>query len=1078
VNSHALLSSIWKETWNNFISHSGNTNLKAFDEKSDLKYFEGCEDLAGLRKFVDSRNIQIEEGSPSDLKNTLWGLIKTKNDLINKRLENGQFEIFQKTINLLKSLKKANVKIAAFSTIKYSKEIVEIAKLEHLFDAILGCISIENLGLSPEPSPDILLQCCTLLGIRPPKCLVISNKDLGIASAHEGNFGLIVGLDSSGELRNSFRLSGANFIVRDIEDLTIWSLNDSFPFKNTSWTLSIDDPNPSKHLETLTTIGNGYFAVRGARDETVYEPDGMDSYPGTYVSGGYNRLTTDVEGTNITHESLVNIPNWAHITWREAGKEWFTWRSDEYTVEQFNQKLDIKEGMLITRYTVVDKEGHATTIISQRIVHMKKRHLGLTKYSIIAENWSGDIEVYHWIDGSVENKGVSRYNSLNGKHLKVHGTGTFDAHSCLDGIYLSTETIQSKVRFCIAKRCCFYVGDEREDPHLIETIKEIEQIGQKFSFKMRSGKILVAEIFTAVCNLRDRGSLDPFESATTELIRCGVKRFNHLLATHNTLWKSVWDRSLVCIKLNDDIQEDEPLNGNLGFPKADRSFNFSQMMEQFKSKGAQAINSDQLQFVLRFHAFHIVQTCSHNSIGRDVSIPARGIHGEAYRGHIFWDELFVLPTYIFRVPEVARSLLLYRYYRLDAARDIARGKGYFGACFPWQSGSTGTEETPPIHMNPLNKEWEADLSSLQYHVNVAIFYNFWHYYAITGDRDFMELYGDEVLLEIARFWGNKAKLNKHTGRYEIEHVMGPDEFHERYPGASEGGFNNNAYTNVMVAWCLDKALHMLEILPPTRRKELKESLYLSEKELNIWRDITHRMKVPFHDGSIISQFDGYENLKELDWEGYRRKYGNIQRLDRILRYEGDSPDNYKLSKQPDACMLFYVLTHEELIETLRKLGYAFSKDLILKNIEYYFERTSHGSTLSLVIFSHILYPFKHEKAWNLYKEFVLSDICDIQGGTTGEGIHIVPVASSINVLFTRVFGVDTSRGFVRFDPHPPKELEILKLRFQFQHRWLDIELTQDNLMITSESNGEVFQLYFRETLYELIPGSPTSFRLK
>jgi trehalose/maltose hydrolase-like predicted phosphorylase len=114
------------------------------------------------------------------------------------------------------------------------------------------------------------------------------------------------------------------------------------------------------------------------------------------------------------------------------------------------------------------------------------------------------------------------------------------------------------------------------------------------------------------------------------------------------------------------------------------------------------------------------------------------------------------------------------------------------------------------------------------------------------------------------------------------------------------------------------------------------------------------MFVPFHDNGIISQFEGYEELEELDWEFYRAKYGNIQRLDRILRAEGDTPDRYKLSKQADALMLFFLFPKEELLELFERLGYKYTSDTARKNIAYYEARTTHGSTLSFVVHAAIL----------------------------------------------------------------------------------------------------------------------------
>ena len=138
-------------------------------------------------------------------------------------------------------------------------------------------------------------------------------------------------------------------------------------------------------------------------------------------------------------------------------------------------------------------------------------------------------------------------------------------------------------------------------------------------------------------------------------------------------------------------------------------------------------NDDRVQFLLRFHASHVLQTCSPHTADLDAGVPARGLNGEAYRGHIFWDELYVYPFLNFRLPKITRGLLMYRYRRLDEARALARDAGYRGAMYPWQSGSDGKEETQVVHLNPRSGLWEPDLSQNQRHVRAAIFYNIWHY---------------------------------------------------------------------------------------------------------------------------------------------------------------------------------------------------------------------------------------------------------------------------------------------------------------------------------------------------------------
>ena len=163
---------------------------------------------------------------------------------------------------------------------------------------------------------------------------------------------------------------------------------------------------------------------------------------------------------------------------------------------------------------------------------------------------------------------------------------------------------------------------------------------------------------------------------------------------------------------------------------------------------------------LRVHIFHCLQTASPHSIDLDVGIPARGWHGEAYRGHIFWDELFIFPFLSLRLPTLTRALLSYRYRRLPEAKRAAREEGFEGAMFPWQSGSNGREETQKLHLNPESGRWNPDNTHRQRHINAAIAFNIWQYYEATDDYEFLTAFGAEMFLEIARFWASIRDLQR------------------------------------------------------------------------------------------------------------------------------------------------------------------------------------------------------------------------------------------------------------------------------------------------------------------------------
>ncbi|MYR89020.1 glycoside hydrolase family 65 protein, partial [Streptomyces sp. SID685] len=344
--------------------------------------------------------------------------------------------------------------------------------------------------------------------------------------------------------------------------------------------------------------------------------------------------------------------------------------------------------------------------------------------------------------------------------------------------------------------------------------------------------------------------------------------------------------------------------------------------------------------------------------------------------------------------EVSRGLLRYRHRRLDAARRAAARLGRRGACYPWQSGSDGHEETQELHLNPRSGRWLPDHSRLQHHVGSAVAYNVWQYCEATGDSAFRAGEGAEMLLEVARFWADSAVYDDHLGRHRIRGVVGPDEYHDAYPGADRPGLDDNTYTNATAAWVLARALDLLRTLPEPRRRELTERLGLEAGETDRWAEVAHTLHVPRHDG-VISQFAGYGDLAELDWGAYRERYGDIRRLDRILEAEGDTVNRYQASKQADVLMLAYLFAPRELHALFRQLGHDIDEDTWSATVDHYLSRTSHGSTLSGLVHGWILTRARRADAWRYVQETLRGDIADIQGGTTGEGIHLGAMAGTL-----------------------------------------------------------------------------------
>ena len=786
------------------------------------------------------------------------------------------------------------------------------------------------------------------------------------------------------------------------------------------------EPESEGLREALTSTGNGYLCTRGAAEWE--EADGVH-YPGTYVHGGYNRETTILSSVPVLNEDLVNMPNWLVLQLRIEGGEAI--RLAEVDLIGYRHELDIRYATVVRHLRFRDLSGRETTLHSRRFVSMGDSHHAGIEWTLVPENWSGHVEVVTAIDGRVSNGGVARYRQLEGRHLNPVSPRTFGP----EVVALKAETRQSNLYISHAARTRVFAGDQslQVERRLYQVEDYIQQV---LAFDVQQGTATRVEKMVAFYTSRDPAVSDTLVRAARSAIRHAD--FAAAFKRHTAAWDELWQ---VC---------DMRVTG-------DKS----------------------VQQLLRLHIAHVLQVCSRHTADLDAGMPARGLNGEAYRGHVFWDEIYAFPFFNIRLPEVTRGLLMYRYRRMGEARAAAHEAGFRGAMFPWQSGSEGIEETQLVHLNPVSGRWEPDLSRNQRHVNAAIFYNIWHYFQTTHDQAFLRDYGAEMMLEITRFWASIAHFNPERERYEIHGVMGPDEFHDKYPDALQDGLRNNAYTNVLVAWLCGIAGQLLPLLPASRAEALRMRLGIGDDELAVWQDMSRRMFIPFLSDGIISQFEGYEDLEELDWGAYRAKHGNIQRLDRILRAEGKDPNRYKVTKQADTVMLFFLFRQDELREIFGRLGYDYHADTLTRNVEYYDRRTSHGSTLSFVTHAGVLATIDPESSWDRFLVALHSDADDIQGGTTKEGIHMGVMSGTLDLMQRNYAGAHVYDDVLHFNPQLPSRLDSLSFSMQFRETPIQVTLTGDHLTLAVHPEGasRPVRVAVRDDVRGLCPGDQTVFEL-
>jgi beta-phosphoglucomutase family hydrolase len=1028
ANVHATA---WKRLFDEFLEKRAADRGEAFvsfDIDVDYRrYVDGKPRYDGVASFLESRRIELPLGTPADEPGTgtVHALGNLKDQYFTEQLERHGAEVYEDAIELVRTLRAQEIKTAVVSSSINCAAVLEAAGIAPLFDSRVDGVDILRLSLNGKPAPDAFLEAARRVRAEPARAVVVEDAIAGVAAGRAGRFGCVIGVDLGGRSQ-ALREAGADVVVTNLAQVKIAVEPPS------AWSLVYEGFVPPQEgvRESLCALGNGYFTTRAAMAWAV-----MDDvhYPGTYRACGYNRLRTDIAGRVVENEDLVNLPNWLALEFRIGDGDWFDLR----TVKMLScrQELDLRRAMLFRNIRFEDSDGRRSNLKERRLVSMADMHLGALELALTAENWSAKVTVRSAIDGRIVNAGAKLYRKFNNKHLEPLAGEVVGE----DGIYMLVRTCQSNIHVAEAARSQAFVnGALREGRRRL--IDEPGYIGQEFVVELRKSETLAVEKLAAFYTSRDDAISEPGAAARKAIAR--ADRFDAVMAQHVLVWKHLWRRFDAHLQA-----AGPPLNLNV-------------------------------MMLLRLNMFHLLQAVSPNSIGLDIGVPARGWTGEAYQGHIFWDELFIFPFLNYRIPEITRSLLLYRYRRLGEARAAARNAGLQGAMFPWQSGSDGQEETQELNLNPRSGRWVPDNTYLQRHVGSAIAYNVWQYFQVTHDIEFLQVHGAELMLEIARFWASVATFNDERGRYEIRGVMGPDEFHEGYPNSKAPGLNNNAYTNIMAVWVLCRALDALELLPDIRRAELMTRLTLSADEIGRWRDISRKMFVPFHDDGIISQFEGYERLAELDWEDYRARYGNIQRLELILEAENDSANRYKVSKQADVLMLFYLFSAEELGELFARLDYSFEPEMIPRTVAYYDCRSSHGSTLSRVVHAWVLARSDRPRAMRYFAEALQSDVNDIQQGTTAEGVHLGAMAGSVDLLQRAITGIEVTGDVLRFNPRLPQEMERLDMRIRYRGHSLDLRLTRDSLTVRCREPGVAsIRFGFKDEVYEFAGGSTRVFKL-
>ncbi len=963
---------------------------KLFDMTDDYeRYVDGRSREDGVSAYLSARQIALPPGTPEDRPAawTIAGLAARKNELFLAELHKRGLRSYPGTIALLTRLRSAGVPIGLVTASRNARQMLAAAGLADMFDTIVdGQVALDQ-RLPGKPDPAMFVEAARRLGVAVERTAVVEDAVSGVSAAHIGGFGLVVGIARLGH-REALEEAGADVVVHDVGELDLGAS------RTNPWVLVYQgfDPDHEGHREALMALGNGYMVTRGARPE--HSDDGIH-YPGTYLAGLYNRLVSSIHGIRLEEEHLVNVPNWLPVDLRIGDGPW--WSTGTLETRDERHELHLRLGTSVRTATLVGPDGQLIDIEQKSLVSMDDPHLAVLQTTVTARGRSVPMTLRAGIDAGVRNTNVAHYIGSDTTHLS--SPRFHDA----DGIILcEVETRQSRVRIATAVRLELAGADERWQRNGAmgghRYIKEVE-------VQLVDGQPVTLTKTAATFTSRDPAISSPAHAAR-ERVRHNSGDVPGVLERHHAAWRRLWDRFSVTLDADPHSQ-----------------------------------------LVLNLHVFHLLQTISQHTAERDAGVPARGLHGEGYRGHVFWDEVFVLPVLGLREPQIARSLLDYRWNRLGSARAAARAAGLDGALFPWQSGSDGREETPKQLYNPKSSRWMPDNSHRQRHVGLAVAYNAWQHFQTSDDLAWLAEKGAELIIEVTRAFASLASYDPAEDRFHIAAVMGPDEYHDGYPDSPGGGVRDNAYTNVLAAWVCARACDALHALTGHAGDDLIDRLCIDEHEVARWTQLSRRLAVTIHSDGVLSQFDGYDDLAELDWGAYRDRYGNIGRLDLILESENDTTNRYKAAKQPDVVMLVYLLGQDGIRNQLAQLGYPFSDDDLLRTVAYYLDRTSDGSTLSQVVNASVLAKIDESRSWSLFREALMADLDDTQGGTTREGIHLGAMAGTVDLVARSFAGLQLGVKELSFTPRLPQHLTSIRFHIMYRGHRIDVAVSREKLRL-------------------------------
>jgi alpha,alpha-trehalose phosphorylase len=720
-------------------------------------------------------------------------------------------------------------------------------------------------------------------------------------------------------------------------------------------------------LETMLALGNGYLGMRGCPEqggpnaENVTLINGFyETRPIVYGEEAYGFAKTGQTICNVTDSKIIKLfvddePFWL----------------PNANLLRFDRRLNMKSGTLDREILWETPAGKQVLITSRRLVSFANRHVAAISYRVTVLNAEAFVVISSEMTANGQSAGIDSADPRQTRAFSGQVLHQRSSYSKGRRIVLCHATEKSR----LILTCATETALETACPHTYKAVHK-EDFGQvAYTIDARPGCPIQLSKYIVYHTSSTASAEELCGRAEWTMDRVTSQGFAQLLAAQEQYMNDFWRRSDVRIR---DIREDRTKRTTV-----------------------------EIQQAIRFNLFHILQATAR---AEDVGVPAKGLTGQAYEGHYFWDtEIYLLPFLIYTSPRIARNLLSFRYKMMRQARAPARELGQRGAMFPWRTISG--EEASAYYA----------AGTAQYHINADIMYALRKYVQATGDEQFLRDCGAEMLVETARLWLDLGFYSDAKGgKFCINAVTGPDEYNTVV--------NNNAYTNLMARENLRYAAQTIESLratEPDAYDALAHKTALDPSEVEAWLRAAENMYVPYDEKlKIVPQDDNFLDREPWDFRNTPQDHYPL-----LLFYHPLNIYRKQVIKQADVVLAMFLL------------GDAFPEEAKKRNFDFYDPLTTGDSSLSSCVEAIIAAQTGDmEKAIRYGMAALLMDLADV-GGNVKDGCHIASMGGTRMMLTYGFGGMKDDDGRLSFWPRrAPQDNAILRFPLTYRGQMLEVEI--------------------------------------